>query len=781
LVRSERRSGLKRARLVAGSDRALAGQADPPRRPASRTALVEEPTSGAPGGGRPAQHGVEPGPRRRRSRAAGAWTTSLLPRLQRLGRRLTCGLTRKFRLFVIVLLTTLTATLTAITTLAEEQAAEDRLRQRATDLATVLAGFAAGRRAEPQLAELRRLLVQVTRAEDVLYAYVLDPAGRRIADGDPRHAGRRPLDDPLGREARALRIRRLMRDARGLHVAEPVDFVTVQAGVVRFGLSTAAMEHDIAAHTRRNLAIGLLFLGLGLLFGLPLVRRITRPLAQLTESTEAVSRGQLDRRITLRTNDELERLAAAFNRMLSQLNESLAQVRRLAYFDSVTELPNRIQFRQLLARALAEARRHGRRGAVLFLDLDRFKLINDSFGHDAGDRLLQAFARRLAACLRGTDVLARGAGDGPTSTAARLGGDEFTVLLGEIHQAQDDARVAERVLAALDHPFEIGGHAAVVGASIGIALFPDDGADAETLLKNADMAMFHAKAQGRNNFKFYRSDLGVRAVARLTLEHELRSALERDELELHYQPQIEPRSGAVRAMEALLRWQHPRLGSVPASTILALAEDAGLMVPIGSWALRRACAAARSWPESSAPPPCVAVNLSAVQILQEDFALRLGGVLETSGLPAERLELEIAETAVVIEPEVMAARMAALRRLGVGLAIDDFGAGPSTLGALRRFRPDRLKIGRALIHDIDHDVDAAAIVSAIIALAASLGVEVAAAGVETECQADLLRRQGCHRLQGSLFSAPLAPAGVAPWLLRRHGRAERDASAGSVG
>ena len=603
------------------------------------------------------------------------------------------------------------------------------------------------------------------------------PAAR--CSSTARAAGARPrqiVDDPLGRETRIQGIGRLVRDEHGLHAAAPIDLGAAQVGVVRLGLSTAGIERDILASAWRNLATGLAFLGVSLLFSLPLARRITRPLAQLTKSSAAASRGEFDRRITIQTNDELEPLAAAFNRMLSQLSESTAQVRRLAYFDSITDLPNRIQFRQRLGQALAEARRRHRQGAVLFLDLNRFKLINDSFGHDAGDRLLQAFARRLTACLRGSDVVAWSDGDGPASTVARLGGDEFTILLDEIPDPEDAARVAERVLAALDHPFDLGGQTVVVGTSIGIAVFPDDGADPETLLKNADMAMYHAKAQGRNSLKFYSRELGARTLERLTLERELRAAFERNELELHYQPQVHPTGRAVLALEALLRWQHPRLGSVPASTILAIAEDTGLIVPLGSWVLRQACAEAQSWPVVGPGPLRIGVNLSAPQILEAAFVERLDGVLEASGLAPERLELEVTETAVAAEADAMAARLAALRRLGVGLAIDNFGTGQSSLSSLRHFRPDRLKIDRSFVHDLGVDADAAALVSAIIALAQSLELEVAAAGVETERQADFLRRQGCHRLQGFLFAPPLRPAEVAPWLRRWQDRQGQERS-----
>jgi len=699
--------------------------------------------------------------------------------LRHAARRSSYGLTRKFSLFLAGLLTALTATLTAVSTLAEQQVTEERLRQRVEDSVALLADLAAGHLAGSHRDELSDLLVKVV-GRDVLYVHVLGHRGELIAAGDPDgELSSWWIEDPFATGGGQLDAPRRLRDGHGLHAAEPIVLADGSPGSLRLALSTARMERDLVALSQRNILAGLAFLAGSLLLGLPLVRRITRPLAQLTESTEAASRGRFDRRIAIATNDELELLAASFNRMLGQLNDSIAQVRRLAYFDSVTDLPNRIQFRRLLGRTLAEARRHGRRAAVLYLDLDRFKLINDSFGHAAGDLLLQAFARRLTASLRGTDVVARADGERPTAAVARLGGDEFTILLSDIREHADPARIAERVLATLDHPFDLSGQAVVIGTSIGIALFPDDGADPETLLKNADVAMYSAKASGRNALRFYSSELGARSLERLTMERELRVALERDELELHYQPQVDLTDGAVLGFEALLRWQHPRLGIVAAQPIVALAQETRLIAALGQWVLRRACTDARSWPISGPRPLRVAINLSAQEVLAEDFVARLTEVLDATGLAPECVELEITETAVATEAESMGVRLAALKAQGVELAIDDFGTGHSSLCSLRRFRPDRLKIDRSFIEDLERDAGAAALVSAMIALAHSLELEVAATAVENDWQASFLHRQGCHRVQGFLYSPPLAADAVARWLSRRQ-RAGRGLSSESA-
>ena len=507
------------------------------------------------------------------------------------------------------------------------------------------------------------------------------------------------------------------------------------------------------------------------MLSLPLVRRITRPLALLKASTEAASQGRFEQQIEIRTNDEIGMLAAAFNRMLRQLQEHTERARHLAFFDSVTDLPNRVHFKELLGRAIASARRDQHRGAVLFLDLDRFKLINDTFGHDAGDLLLRGFAGRLTNCLRAADVVARPGAKAPDSTLARLGGDEFTIMLGEIHGPADAARVARRVLEALDQPFDLGGQTVVVGTSIGVAIFPDDGDDPESLLKNADVAMYHAKEQGRNNYQFYSRSLGARTVARLTLERDLRKALVRGEFELQYQPQLALGSRAVVGLEALVRWHHPRLGLVSPATFISLAEETRLIVPVGIWVLRQACRQASAWSQAGLGPLRIAVNLSVVQVLQNNFVGQLAAVLAETGLAPERLELEITETTVMTDAEAVVAKLIEVKRMGVTLAIDDFGTGHSSLSYLKRFPLDRLKIDRSFIRDIACDADDEAIVTAIIAMSRSLSFEVVAEGIETARQEDFLRRQGCDLAQGFLFSPPLPAEDVPGWLLawqRKH-------------
>ncbi len=679
--------------------------------------------------------------------------------------RLIYGLNRKVSLFVFTLLTLFIATLTTANIFAEQKVVEDRLKRRAQSVAAMLADFASNYLTDLRIDELRVIVQDIQRREDILYAYIVDSEGSLIVDGEVGDDNLfDQIDDPLSRQARASGAPLLALDDTGLHLVEPVNLEYEKLGNVRLGMSIDQLRHDIAALRNRNLWLGALFLAASLLVSPPLVRRITRPLELLTASTEAASQGRFEQRIDIQTRDEIGTLAAAFNRMLGQLQQRNERIRHLAYFDSITELPNRVSFKELLSLAIVRAPRYGHRGAVLYLDLDRFKLINDTFGHDAGDRLLQGFAQRLTSCLRSSDVVAR-LQDSETPTIARLGGDEFAVLLAEIGTVEDAVRVAERILKLLEQPFDLGNQSAVVGSSIGIALFPDDGDEPDRLLKNADAAMYHAKEQGRNNVQLYRERLSVRNLERITLERELRSALEQDQLFMQFQPLIDLHDWQVVGFEALLRWRHPRLGLVGPGLFIPLAEETGLIVPIGDFVMRAACAQATGWAAAGLGPFRIAINLSVSHLQQQNFVERLAEILAASGMPPELLELEITETMMMVDPQDTAAKLDVIRELGVMLAIDDFGTGHSSLSYLKRFPIDRLKIDRSFISDVASDRDDVAIVSAIIAMAHSLHIQVVAEGVETVKQLEFLRLRGCDLIQGFLISRPLAPEDVWPWCL----------------
>jgi diguanylate cyclase (GGDEF)-like protein/PAS domain S-box-containing protein len=431
------------------------------------------------------------------------------------------------------------------------------------------------------------------------------------------------------------------------------------------------------------------------------------------------------------------------------------RVQYLATHDELTGLPNRAVFGELLDHALDGAARHARQCALLFIDLDRFKIVNDSLGHEAGDLLLKEMARRLGGCMRRSDVL------------ARLGGDEFVVLLEELVDPVHAADIAKKVLSSVLAPVAIMGHECRVTASIGIALFPADAADAQTLMKNADMAMYVAKEEGKNNFQFFSKQASPMSVERLVLETHLSRALERREFTVQYQPKVDMRTGEIKGAEALLRWWNPELGAVPPNTFIPVAEDSGLIVAIGKWVLKTACEQNVAWQKRGLPPIVMSVNMSPRQFKDAALLDDVAEVLAATGMPPQWLELEITESMIMHNVELAVAKAEAMRALGVRLAIDDFGTGYSSLSQLKRFPIDTLKVDRSFVRDIPNNAEDRAITEAIIALGKALGVTVVAEGVETAQQRDFLRDNACDEMQGFYFSRPCHPDAVAELLARK--------------
>jgi diguanylate cyclase (GGDEF)-like protein/PAS domain S-box-containing protein len=431
------------------------------------------------------------------------------------------------------------------------------------------------------------------------------------------------------------------------------------------------------------------------------------------------------------------------------------RVQSLAYYDALTELPNRILLRDRLSKALANARRQKHKVALLFLDLDRFKTINDSLGHSVGDLLLQAVAERLKNCAREQD------------TVARLGGDEFLVVLTNVIDIPDAAVAAERFMDTVTNGFVVQGHSLNIGCSLGISVFPEHGADGETLIKNADAAMYNAKERGRNNFQFFTADMNALAVERLTLESGLRLALEKKELFLVYQPQMDVATGKISGLEALLRWQHPDLGLVPPDKFIGIAENSGLIMSIGEWVLRTTCRQARKWQDEGLSAIPIAVNVSAVQFRHEGFCELIRRVLRETGLAPQYLELELTESLLLANADVTLSVLQELKTMGLKLAIDDFGTGYSSFGYLKKFPVSKLKIDRSFVRDVAVNPDDAAITTAIISMAKSLSLKVIAEGVEDEAQMSFLRAHYCDEIQGYYFSKPLAVDEVAD-KLRTH-------------
>jgi diguanylate cyclase (GGDEF)-like protein/PAS domain S-box-containing protein len=420
------------------------------------------------------------------------------------------------------------------------------------------------------------------------------------------------------------------------------------------------------------------------------------------------------------------------------------QVQFLAYYDALTRLPNRTLLQDRLAKALASARRRKDKVALLFLDVDRFKIINDSLGHSVGDLLLQEVAERLKTWSREQD------------TVARVGGDEFLMVLTGLKDVADAAVAARRIMKTITGEYFIQGRSFNVSCSIGLSIFPEHGVDCETLIKNADAAMYCAKDNGRDNFKFFTGDMNAQVLERLTLENSLRLALEKKELFLVYQPQMDIATGRITGLEALLRWQHPDLGLVPPDKFIRIAENSGLIVPIGEWVLRTACRQARKWQDKGLPAVSIAVNVSAVQFRQDGFCELIRRVLHETGLAPQYLELELTEGLLLLNADVTFSVLQELKALGLTLAIDDFGTGYSNFSYLKQFRVSKLKIDRSFVQDVAVNPDDGAIAGAIISMAKSLNLKVIAEGVENEAQMSFLRAHHCNEIQGYYFSKPLS-------------------------
>ena len=428
---------------------------------------------------------------------------------------------------------------------------------------------------------------------------------------------------------------------------------------------------------------------------------------------------------------------------ITSIKEAQDKLEYTAHHDALTGLPNRLLFRDRMEQALAMARRTGGGVALLFVDLDRFKVINDTLGHEAGDLLLQEVAKRLVSCMREED------------TVARMGGDEFVVIQRGIDQPDDAALLATRILAEVNRPLSVAGHEIVAGLSIGISLYPQDGEDVSALLKNADAAMYRAKDKGRNGYQYYSNEMNAAGLERLELESDLRQALQRGELRVHYQPQADLASGRIVGAEALVRWQHASRGVISPSVFIPLAEDNGMIGEIGEWVLDTACADAKAWQLAGLPPLRVAVNVSGRQIGNDHVAEKIAAALKDTGLDPQFLEIEVTESVVMQDAARAISTLNTLQEMGVTLAIDDFGTGYSSLSYLKRFPINKLKIDKSFIDGVLDDPDDAAIALAIIAMAHSLRHTVIAEGVETEAQADFLRAHGCDEIQGYLFSRPL--------------------------
>ncbi len=477
---------------------------------------------------------------------------------------------------------------------------------------------------------------------------------------------------------------------------------------------------------------------------------------------------ELEQRVQERT-EELARINAQLKEEMDDRQTAEALARHLALHDTLTGLPNRLLLQDRLSQALAQAKREDWLVAVMFIDLDRFKNINDTLGHAIGDEVLREMARRLKAALRDSD------------TVSRVGGDEFVIVLRHVQAVADIPLTTSKLMADMSTPVTVGGHQLRVTPSIGVSVFPNDSDDATKLLSYADAAMYHAKANGRRNVQFYAATMSDTLQTRVKLESDLHLALARHELEMHYQPRVDFRSGKVIGYEALLRWNHPEEGPIAPSVFIPIAEDSGLIMPIGEWVIREACQQMKRWRESGFAVECVAVNLSARQFFDRQLPERVSGALAEAGLDPQSLELEITESILMANTEETLSLFAELKQLGVKLSIDDFGTGFSSLSYLKRFRVDNLKIDHSFVRDISTDADDAAIVRAIVNLAHSLQLHVIAEGVETKEQIEYLTHCGCQEAQGFYFAKPMRASEVPAQVAALEGELARALSKGGAG
>lgn len=592
-----------------------------------------------------------------------------------------------------------------------------------------------------QFENVAKLLEQANRPVDGGDAY-LRRIGTQLSD-------MRPLFEKLATPAAENIERRTLLDVAGILSAQLFQksllLQTSLRGLKAYSEDEVKAAYD-AAKQRTLLIFGLLA-ALMALYGIVVSvlfrNAVLRPLQGLELAIRRVNAGDEAQRATVLAADEIGIVCKAFNGLLDQQAEHRRQLQYLAYHDVLTGLPNQLLVKDRLLQAVAYADRSSSQVALLYLDLDNFKTINDSLGHPVGDALLRQIAERLVGSLRDTDTL------------ARQGGDEFLVILSDVQSSDDIAALAEKLLERLAVPFSIEGHELSTSASIGIAIYPDDSREFDTLLKKADTALNEAKEAGRNTYRYFTERMNVAASEYLQVRSGLRRALENREFVLHYQPQIDLGSGAVIGCEALIRWRHPQQGLVPPGRFIPVAEDSGLIVAIGEWVLREACRQLTEWRAAGLPELTVAVNLSGIQFKRGNVERSVLAALQEFDLPAHLLELELTESILIKDTESVLATVRRLKDIGVKLSVDDFGTGYSSLSYLKRFNVDKLKIDQSFVRDFTSDPDDAAIVRAIIQMAGSLNLRTIAEGVETAPMRDQLTAFGCDEAQGYCFARPL--------------------------
>jgi len=647
------------------------------------------------------------------------------------------------------------------------QVFDDSVREQGTSLATSLADALVNPLYFSDLDAIGALVRSTASQKSVSYVLVHDAEGRLIHDGSVEVAGYgRQMQDPLAQGAINAEQLRMQESPMVLEVDLPLRIGEQRIGGLRLGMdlapvraqeaeAKAALEQRMGLANRRQLAWVILMMvalvGLACLVALYVQRTLVQPVRWLGATARRIEAGdyQVEQQDT-RRGDEIGELLRTFGRMGQSIARHDREVRQMAYTDSLTGLTNRLAFREALDHRLLGARASGQGLALLFIDIDEFKRVNDTLGHEAGDDALLQFAQRIAAAV--------GQDGGDDALLARFGGDEFVILIGnDAGRVENMATaLAKRLVADLGSPLQVQEREIFLGSSIGITLFPEDATDATGLLKNGDIAMYQAKLAGKSCFRYYSRALDHAVERRLHLEQELRGAWERGELHLVYQPIFRTLDRMLIGVEALLRWQHPVLGAIPPSMFIDIAEQSGLIQTLGPKVLHAACLRARQWPCNGAGEELfVSVNVSPRQLRSGDLAAAVEQCLHVSGLAASRLHLELTETAVIGDEMLAASLLEKLHRTGVKVWLDDFGTGFSGLSHLRQVPVDGVKIDKSFVADLQRDPDDLALTSAIIAMAHALGITVVAEGIEHQAQFDLLNERGCDLVQGYWLARPL--------------------------
>ena len=689
------------------------------------------------------------------------------------------GIHFRVLMLVIGLAVTLVAAQFVTDTLIETQKVRDQRLVEARSITTVVARSLEKQFDYFELSDIEEILKSVRTSEHVKQVSAVDREFTFFLDGDPVTPTLLPIGDNA-EQVKAIETGKsefsITDDA--ITIAEPLLRNGRAIGAVMIRFENPKFSEVMWPILQSNFFSLVPILSLGIILAGILVKQITGPLLRLSNTAKQVANGDLDRSMPIEGPNEIRQLGSAFSGMIGKLKENIEQIYELAYVDRTTQLPNREFFRKELTRAIRRAVRQKVTGGLLFVDLDGFKRVNDTHGHDAGDIILSQFSERLANVLRAEDLIAFKAmnameteeGDSDNANKnkqmlARLGGDEFTVLLSEIREATDAATVSQRIIEAVAEPFDINGAKINIGASVGIAIFPRDGSDYQTILKSADMAMYQAKEEGKNTYRYFSSELNAEASRRMEIEQDLRIALEENnQLELYYQPKIHCSSALPKSAEALIRWKHPKKGMIPPLDFINIAEDCGLILPLGKWVLQQACKQLKAF-EDDGIDISIAVNISTAQFERPDLSDIVVSVLEETGANPAKLELELTESMAMQNPDIALSHINVLKKLGVRFAIDDFGTGYSNLSQLSRLPFDVFKIDRSFVDKLTNreDEHGRIIVRTILGMANSLNYETVAEGVETVSQLEFLAEYGCTYAQGYYFARPMPSKEFYQW------------------